>query len=326
MTESGTLKEKYRHTPVMLDEVIEHLAPLSGEVALDCTLGGGGHAKEIAKRIGQGGLLIGIDQDDMARQSAKCTLNELNEKARPQISIIAANFSDIDRVLLSIPVPGIDMVLFDLGVSSPQLDLQERGFTYQDGAKLDMRMDALNNSLTAEEIVNTYSEAEIEKILRVYGEEKFSARIARNIVEKRGQASIKTSTELVEIIKNSIPAAIRRRGGHPAKRSFQALRIAVNDELGVLELGLDSALRWLNEGGRICVISYHSLEDRIVKEKFRELENRCICGSEIPVCVCGREPILKCSPRKAILPTAEEIENNSRARSAKMRVAIKTKN
>lgn len=307
----------------MLDEVLSNLEPKAGEIVVDCTLGGAGHSIEMAKMIGAGGQLIGIDQDNMARAFANRTLNTLPEQTRPQIFIAAANFSELDDVLLSVPVAGIDCILFDLGVSSAQLDIRERGFTYHENAPLDMRMNPDSNAKTAAEVINTLPEAEIAKILRVYGEEKFADRIAKNICARREVEPIETSDALVEIVKDSIPAAARRSGGHPAKRTFQAFRIFVNDELGSLEAGLDAAIRWLNPGGRICVISYHSLEDRIVKEKFREMENRCTCPPDIPVCQCGKKPILKAKPRGAILPSEEEIASNPRSRSAKMRCALK---
>lgn len=307
----------------MLDEVLSNLEPKAGEIVVDCTLGGAGHSIEMAKMIGAGGQLIGIDQDNMARAFANRTLNTLPEQTRPQIFIAAANFSELDDVLLSVPVAGIDCILFDLGVSSAQLDIRERGFTYHENAPLDMRMNPDSNAKTAAEVINTLPEAEIAKLLRVYGEEKFADRIAKNICARREVEPIETSDALVEIVKDSIPAAARRSGGHPAKRTFQAFRIFVNDELGSLEAGLDAAIRWLNPGGRICVISYHSLEDRIVKEKFREMENRCTCPPDIPVCQCGKKPILKAKPRGAILPSEEEIASNPRSRSAKMRCALK---
>lgn len=307
----------------MLDEVLSNLEPKAGEIVVDCTLGGAGHSIEMAKMIGAGGQLIGIDQDNMARAFANRTLNTLPEQTRPQIFIAAANFSELDDVLLSVPVAGIDCILFDLGVSSAQLDIRERGFTYHENAPLDMRMNPDSNAKTAAEVINTLPESEIAKILRVYGEEKFADRIAKNICARREVEPIETSDALVEIVKDSIPAAARRSGGHPAKRTFQAFRIFVNDELGSLEAGLDAAIRWLNPGGRICVISYHSLEDRIVKEKFREMENRCTCPPDIPVCQCGKKPILKAKPRGAILPSEEEIASNPRSRSAKMRCALK---
>ena len=306
----------------MLTEVLEHLAPKDGDVFVDCTLGGAGHSVEVAKHLGEDGILIGIDQDPVARKFASERLDQVGVRH----CIMAANFAQLDKVLLNIPVPGVDCILFDLGVSSVQLDVLERGFSYHEGAPLDMRMNTEANSLTAEFIVNEWEEAEIERILRVFGEEKCSRTIAKNICNARVQKRISTSDELVEIVKVSIPAKMRRSGGHPAKRTFQALRIAVNDELACLETALNSAIRWLNVGGRICVISYHSLEDRRVKETFRAFENRCTCAPDAPVCVCGKKPILKCVPRGAILPTAGEIEKNPRARSAKLRCAIKTNN
>ena len=350
----------------MLDEVVEHLNPQEGEVFVDCTLGGAGHSVEIAKHLGASGVLIGIDQDPVARQFARKRLESLignrdqglgiseddasgnSAKADsgqtdtnkseevdkgdnstnpyslfPSPLIKDANFAELDRVLTEIPVPGVDSILFDLGVSSVQLDVLERGFSYHEGAPLDMRMNTETNSLTAEVIVNEWEEAEIERILRVFGEEKCSRAIAKNICAARAGERISTSDELVEIVKASIPAKMRRSGGHPAKRTFQALRIAVNDELACLETALMSAIRWLNVGGRICVISYHSLEDRRVKDAFRAFENRCTCPPDAPVCVCGKKPILKCKPRGAILPSKAEIERNPRSRSAKMRCAIK---
>ena len=324
------MSDTFKHTPVMLAEVLQNLGPQEGDIFVDCTLGGAGHSVEVAKRLGADGLLIGIDQDPAAREFARKRLENLQEtnptnpySLFPSPLIFDANFSQLDEVLLSIPVPGVDCILFDLGVSSVQFDKLERGFSYHDGAPLDMRMDTKNNTLTAKEIVNTWEEAELERILRVFGEEKCSKAIAKNICRARVKEEIARSDELVEIVKASIPAKMRRSGGHPAKRTFQALRIAVNDELDCLEKALDAAIRWLNVGGRICVISYHSLEDRRVKNTFREFENRCTCGADAPVCVCGKKPILKCKPRGAILPTKEEVNENPRAHSAKMRCAIK---
>ena len=353
------MSDTFKHTPVMLAEVLQNLGPQEGDIFVDCTLGGAGHSVEVAKHLGADGLLIGIDQDPAAREYARTRLETLignrdqglgissgSQSAVPinpyslvpnpsSVSsanpyslipsplIVDANFSELDRVLTGIPVPGIDCILFDLGVSSVQFDRLERGFSYHDGAPLDMRMDTKNNTLTAKEIVNTWEEAELERILRVFGEEKCSKAIAKNICRAREKEEIARSDELVEIVKASIPAKMRRSGGHPAKRTFQALRIAVNDELDCLETALDAAVRWLNVGGRICVISYHSLEDRRVKNTFREFENRCTCGADAPVCVCGKKPILKCKPRGAILPTKEEVNENPRAHSAKMRCAIK---
>ena len=235
--------------------------------------------------------------------------------------LLKGNFGDLDELLCSAEVPGVDGFLFDLGVSSPQLDIPGRGFSYNEDAPLDMRMDPGNNTLNAAEVINTYNEHDLARILRVYGEEKFASQIAREIVRRREQEPIETTGQFVEIIKAGIPAAARRHGGHPAKKSFQAIRIEVNHELDVLERGLDAATRWLNPGGRICVISYHSLEDRIVKNHFKEMSQGCTCPPEIPVCVCGNVPILKVITRKPLVAQPDEVERNPRARSAKIRVA-----
>ena len=218
-------------------------------------------------------------------------------------------------------MPGVDGVLFDLGVSSPQLDIPGRGFSYNEDAPLDMRMDPGTNTLNAAEVLNTYTEADLARILRVYGEEKFARQIAREIVRRRQVTPLQTTGDFVEAIKAGIPAAARRHGGHPAKRSFQAIRIEVNHELDVLERGLEAAVRWLNPGGRVCVISYHSLEDRIVKQHFQELSKGCTCPPDIPVCVCGNVPIVKVTTRKPLVATAEEVARNPRAISAKIRCA-----
>jgi 16S rRNA (cytosine1402-N4)-methyltransferase len=333
---------EFKHIPVMLEEVLGSLCPKEGETFLDCTLGGAGHSIEVAKRIGCSGTLIGVDQDSMARKAAIKRFKAMSKSTRPRVFVIDSNFAEIDSILSEVLIsnedlvcesihqeghgdtmPGIDIVLFDLGVSSAQLDLKERGFTYHEGAFLDMRMNQNSSSKSASDLLNTLERDELERILRVYGEERFSRQIASNIVKTREEKKITKSEELVEIVKDSIPAAKRRSGGHPAKRTFQALRIAVNDELSALERGLDAAIRWLRPGGRICVISYHSLEDRIVKDKFRSLEDRCVCDVDVPICTCGRKPILKSRPRGAITPTREEVEANPRARSAKLRCAIK---
>ena len=234
-----------------------------------------------------------------------------------------ANFGDLDELLVSAEVPGVDCFLFDIGVSSPQLDIPERGFSYHEDAPLDMRMDPGKQTPTAQEVINTYNEADLARILRIYGDEKFASRIARRIVQTREKRPIQTTFELVEVIKAAIPAAARRHGGHPARKTFQALRIEVNHELEVLERGLRSAIAWANPGGRICVISYHSLEDRIVKHVFSELSQGCICPPDLPVCMCGQVPIVDVITRKPLVATPEEIERNPRARSALMRVAVK---
>ena len=235
--------------------------------------------------------------------------------------LLKGNFGDLDELLCAAQVPGVDGFLFDLGVSSPQLDIPGRGFSYNEDAPLDMRMDPGTNTLNAAEVLNTYTEADLARILRIYGEEKFARQIAREVVRRRQESPLVSTGDFVDVIKAGIPAAARRHGGHPAKRSFQAIRIEVNHELDVLERGLEAAIRWLNPGGRVCVISYHSLEDRIVKRLFQELSKGCTCPPDIPVCVCGNVPIVKVTTRKPLVATAEEVERNPRARSAKIRCA-----
>ena len=305
----------------MLAEVLDELDPQPGEVVCDCTLGGAGHSIELARRIGADGLLLGIDQDDMALAAAA----ERFAREAPEASMhpLKGNFGDLDELLVEAEVPGVDCFLFDLGVSSPQLDIPERGFSYHEDAPLDMRMSSGNNTLTAAEVVNTYNEADLARILRVYGDERFASRIARRIVETRSKSPIETTLQLVEVIKAAIPAAARRSGGHPARRSFQALRIEVNHELDVLDRGLRAAIAWANPGGRICVISYHSLEDRIVKHVFSELSQGCTCPPDLPVCACGHVPMIKVRTRKPLVATSEEVAANPRSRSALMRVAVK---
>lgn len=320
---TGTLTPDYRHEPVMLREVLTALQLESGSVVCDCTLGGAGHSVEMARAIGGDGLLIGIDQDDMALSAATERLDR--EAPGTPHKLLKGNFGDLDELLCRAEVPGVDGILFDLGVSSPQLDIPGRGFSYHEDAPLDMRMDPGNNPLNAAQVINTYNAADLTRILSIYGEEKFAPQIAREIVRRRETRPIETTGELVEAIKAAIPAAARRRAGHhPARKSFQAIRIEVNHELEVLERGLEAAVRWLNPEGRICVISYHSLEDRIVKRLFQELSQGCTCPPEIPVCVCGNVPILKVITRKPLVASAEEVERNPRARSAKIRVAERT--
>ena len=315
----GTLTPEYQHEPVMLNEVLETLELKPGSVVCDCTLGGAGHSVKMAERVGETGLLLGIDQDDMALEAAGKRLDE--EAPSTPHKLLKGNFGDLDRLLCSAQVPGVDAFLFDLGVSSPQLDIPGRGFSYHEDAPLDMRMDPSNNPLNAAEVINTYNEADLARILRVYGEEKFARQIAREIVRRREDKPIQTTCDFVDVIKAAIPAAARRHGKHPARKSFQAIRIEVNHELDVLERGLDAAVRWANPGGRICVISYHSLEDRITKKLFQEHAQGCICPPDIPVCVCGHVPVLKVITRKPLVATAEEVGRNPRARSAKIRVA-----
>lgn len=303
----------------MLQEVLDALQLKSGFVVCDCTLGGAGHSVKMAAQLGEDGLLLGVDQDDFALEAAGARLD--SEVPATPHKLLKGNFGDLDELLCSAEVPGVDAFLFDLGVSSPQLDIPQRGFSYNEDAPLDMRMDPRNNTLNAFEVVNHYNEADLARILSLYGEEKFARQIARQIVQRRENQPIRTTFELVDAIKAGIPAAARRHGGHPAKKSFQAIRIEVNHELDVLERGLDAATRWLNPGGRICVISYHSLEDRIVKNHFKEMAQGCICPPDIPVCVCGRVPILKIITKKPLVASAEEVQRNPRARSAKIRVA-----
>ncbi|MBE0416609.1 MAG: 16S rRNA (cytosine(1402)-N(4))-methyltransferase RsmH [Coriobacteriia bacterium] len=307
---------EYRHTPVLPAEVTKYLSLHPGSIIVDCTLGGAGHAKRIADSIAPTGTLVGIDQDDAALVAAADTL-----RLGRQIILLKGNFSEIDRLLSEAGIAYADGFLFDLGVSSPQLDVTERGFSYHDEAPLDMRMDPEGGGPTAADIVNSYPEAELLRVIREYGEERWASRIAAFIVAARGRRPIRTTAELVGIIKDAVPASARRGGPHPARRTFQALRIEVNRELEVLEQGLRSALRWLVPGGRIVVISYHSLEDRVVKRVFSELASGCECPPELPVCSCGKEPVLRIVTRRPVVPGPDEIESNPRARSAKLRAA-----
>jgi 16S rRNA (cytosine1402-N4)-methyltransferase len=307
---------EYRHTPVLPAEVTKHLSLHPGSTIVDCTLGGAGHAKRIADSIAPTGTLVGIDQDDAALIAAADTL-----RLGRQIILLKGNFSELDRLLSEAGIAYADGFLFDLGVSSPQLDVVERGFSYHDEAPLDMRMDPAGGGLTAADVVNTYSEAELTRIIREYGEERWASRIAAFIVAARARRPVQTTAELVGIIKDAVPASARRGGPHPARRTFQALRIEVNRELEVLEQGLRAAVRWLVPGGRIVVISYHSLEDRVVKRVFADLASGCECPPELPVCSCGKEPVLRIVTRRPVIPGPDEIEGNPRARSAKLRAA-----
>ena len=317
------MTSEYRHIPVMLAECLENLNLEEGSVFVDATLGFAGHSFEAAKRLGRKGTLIGIDQDEVALSSAADKLGSIPEDRRPNLELLRGNFGDMDELLLKAEVPGIDAVLFDLGVSSVQIDTPSRGFSFKEDGPLDMRMDPGNQTITAAEIVNNSNTADLARIIRSNSDEKWASRIADFIVAARENAPIETSSQLVDIIKAAIPASARRAGGHPAKRTFQALRIEVNSELTVLRRGLDAAVRWLNPGGRIVVISYHSLEDRIVKDTFSSFANRCTCPPDLPMCVCGKQPVLDVVTRKPKLPQPEEVERNPRARSAKLRVAQK---
>lgn len=316
-------QQEFQHTPVLLAECLEQSNLKPQQTFVDATLGGAGHSLEMAKLIGPGGTLIGIDQDEVALAAARSRLESLPDGQRPNLELLRGNFGDMDDLLVSAEVPGVDAFLFDLGVSSVQIDTPSRGFSFKENGPLDMRMDPGKTTLTAAEIVNTYNAADLTRIIRAYSDEKWASRIADFIVRSRANGRIETSEQLVDVVKAAIPASARRAGGHPAKRTFQALRIEVNSELDVLRRGLDAAVRWLNPGGRLVVISYHSLEDRIVKETFNAYANRCTCPPDLPVCVCGKEPILDLVTRKPLLPTAGEIERNPRARSAKLRVARK---
>ncbi len=309
---------EYRHTPVLLAEVTQQLQLHDGSIIVDCTLGGAGHAKRVAELIAPTGILVGIDQDDAALAAARDTL-----PLGQQVIFLKGNFGDLDRLLAEASIPYVDGFLFDLGVSSPQLDVAGRGFTYQEDVPLDMRMDPSISQPTAADIINTYSESDLTRVIREYGEERWASRIAAFIVAARGRHQVTTTGELVELIKNAIPAAARRTGPHPARRTFQALRIEVNHELDVLERGLRSAINWLAPGGRIAVISYHSLEEKVVKRVFTEASQGCICPPGLPVCRCGREPVLRIVTKKPVVPTAAEIDGNPRARSARLRVAEK---
>lgn len=309
---------KFSHRSVLLEECMEGLNIRPDGTYIDGTAGGAGHSSVIASRLGEGGRLIALDQDETAVAVATERLSVFGERAR----VVRSNFRELAAVCKMLEIEKIDGLLLDLGVSSYQLDTAERGFSYQADAPLDMRMD-IRNPLTARTVVNEYSEDAIKRILFEYGEERFSSRIASNIIREREKAPIETTGELVEIIKRSIPAAQRDGGHHPAKRSFQALRIEVNAELDVIAPAIRSAVRLLNKGGRVAIITFHSLEDRIVKQTFAELAQGCTCPKNFPVCVCGKKPELKVITRKPILPSNEELEVNPRSRSAKLRVAEK---
>lgn len=305
----------FKHKSVLLDETIEALNIRPDGIYVDGTLGGGGHSYEICSHLSQNGRLIGIDQDAAAIEAAAKRLGEFKDK----VTIIRSNYCDMKKELDNIHVTSVDGIVLDLGVSSYQLDTADRGFTYREDALLDMRMDQ-RQSMTARDIVNGYSEMELYRVIRDYGEDKFAKNIAKHIVSERQKKSIETTGELIQIIKAAIPMKVRAVGGHPAKKTFQAIRIELNRELEVLENSLDDMIDLLNDGGRICVITFHSLEDRIVKNIFRRNENPCICPKEFPVCVCGRKPKGKVITRKPIVPGNEELEENKRAKSSKLRV------
>lgn len=307
---------EFKHYSVLLEETIENLNIKPDGIYVDGTLGGGGHASEVAKRLSEKGRLIGIDQDADAIRAAGERLAPYGER----ITIIRSNYANMKEELHAIGIEHVDGIVLDLGVSSFQLDTPERGFTYREAdAPLDMRMDD-RQTLTAKDIVNEYSEMDLFRIIRDFGEDKFAKNIAKHIVAERAQKPIETTGELTEIIRASIPMKVQATGGHPAKRTFQAIRIELNKELEVLQNNLDEMIELLNPGGRICIITFHSLEDRIVKTNFRRNENPCTCPSDFPVCVCGNVSKGVVVTRKPILPSEKELEENSRSKSAKLRV------
>ena len=310
--------QEFSHYSVLLSESIDSLDIKPDGIYVDGTAGGGGHSYEIAKRLGEGGRLIAIDQDEDAIAAASARLSEFSDR----VTVVRNNFSNLAQVCEELGIDKIDGFLIDAGVSSFQLDCAERGFAYSADAPLDMRMDK-RNSLTARTVVNEYSEAELKKILFEYGEERFSPNIASAIVRERQIAPIETTSQLSDIIRSAIPAFAREGGHHPAKRSFQAIRIEVNRELDVIEPAIKAAVELLGKGGRIAIITFHSLEDRIVKQTFASLASGCTCPKDFPICVCGNKPKVKLVNRKPILPSKEELEENPRSRSAKLRVAEK---
>ena len=305
----------FEHKSVLLEETVNGLNIKPDGIYVDGTLGGGGHAFEVCKQLSDKGSFIGIDQDEAAIEAAGIRLRDFGEK----VTIVRSNYCDMKSQLHKLGIDKVDGIVLDLGVSSYQLDTAERGFSYRVDVPLDMRMDR-RQEMTAKDIVNTYSEMELYRIIRDYGEDKFAKNIAKHIVLEREKGSIETTGQLIEIIKRAIPMKFQKNGGHPAKRTFQAIRIELNRELDVLRDSLDEMIDMLNENGRICIITFHSLEDRIVKSIFRRNENPCTCPSHFPVCVCGNESKGKVITRKPILPSAEELEYNSRSKSAKLRI------
>lgn len=304
----------FSHRSVLLSECIEGLHIRPDGIYVDGTLGGGGHSCEICKKL-DGGRLIGIDRDEAAIEAAGERLQPFADK----VTIVRGNYAQMKLLLADIGIERVDGILLDLGVSSYQLDTLERGFSYKYDAPLDMRMDQ-RQTRTAKDIVNTYSEAGLYRIIRDYGEDRFAKNIAKHIVAARADKPIETTGELVQIIRHAIPMKVQMTLGHPAKKTFQAIRIELNDELEGLKASLEEMISLLTPGGRICIITFHSLEDRIVKTAFRNQEEPCICPKEFPVCVCGRKSRGKVLTRKPILPSAQEMEENSRSKSAKLRI------
>ena len=309
---------EFKHIPVLFHEIMDIMAPQPGEVFVDCTLGGGGHSRGFLERMGDDGRLIGIDQDTNALQAAGANLAEFGDR----VTYVHSNYNNLDEILNTYAPDGVDGILFDIGVSSHQLDEKDRGFSYMQDAPLDMRMNQSQN-FSAWDVVNTYSEEELHRIIKEYGEERWAKRVAQFIVEFRKEKPVETTGELVDIIKRAIPKGAREEGSHPAKRTVQAIRIEVNDELGVLTRTISVAAKHLKKGGRLGIISFHSLEDRIVKEQFRYLASDCICPPELPFCQCDKVSEVKILTRKPVTATKEELEANSRSKSAKFRAVVK---
>ena len=308
---------EFNHKSVLLEETIESLNIKPDGKYVDGTLGGAGHALEVCKKLSENGRFIGIDQDEDAIKAATERLSIYKDKVK--IDIVKSNYHEIREVLKSLDIERVDGILLDIGVSSYQIDTVERGFTYKEDAPLDMRMDK-NSSISAKDIVNNYSEMELFRIIKDYGEDKFAKNIAKHIVLRRSEKPFETTGELIEAIKAAIPAKVRAGGGHPAKKTFQAIRIEVNKELEVLEDSIANMIELLNDKGRLSIITFHSLEDRIVKNKFRDNENPCVCPPNFPVCVCGKVSKGRVITRKPIVPGDEELNYNKRAKSSKLRV------
>ena len=308
------MSAQFSHIPVLLDETLELLAPARGGIFVDGTLGGGGHAEAVLSRLPETGRLIGIDRDWEAVRAAGDRLSSYGDR----FTALHGNFFDMGALLSEIGVTSVDGILLDLGVSSHQLDTQERGFSYKSEAPLDMRMDQ-EAALSARDVVNTYPEAELARVIWTYGEERFSRRIAERICRTREQSPIETTLQLAQIVRDAIPAKYRNEPQHPARRTFQALRIEVNNELGGLDRAVEQACDLLQKGGRLCIITFHSLEDRIVKQAFRRFENPCTCPPSAPICNCGKEPKAKILTKKPLTASQEEESRNSRSTSAKLR-------
>ena len=306
---------EFKHKSVLLYETVDQLNIKPDGIYVDGTLGGGGHSYEIASRLSDKGRLIGIDQDEDAIKAASERLKPFMDR----VTIVRNNYCNMDKVLDELSIDKVDGIMLDLGVSSYQLDTAERGFTYNVDAKLDMRMDQ-RQEVTARDIVNDYSEYDLYRIIRDYGEDRFAKNIAKHIVAARQKKPIETTFELNEIIKEAIPMKVRATGGHPSKRTYQAIRIELNRELEVLENSIDMMIDRLNKGGRLCIITFHSLEDRIVKVRYKNNENPCTCPPSFPTCVCGKKSKGKVITRKPIIPSEEELEENSRSKSSKLRV------